>query len=180
MHASPSRESRAYWVFGAMAFATPGGRPSPASMLRGPAAGCGLSFTGYVPYQPTCAGQVAPASRMVAPNQVDNSGLDAYSCGQMPGAMPNAMSREAAAPSAAAPPSRSFLRSMFARCVGEEQEQQTAAAEDAYSCGQQAATAGDSQEVASVVVRLSLDRLGCRQSVRSRRMQCSGCACRRR
>ena len=33
---------------------------------------------------------------------------------------------------------------------------------------------------ASVVVRLSLDRLGRRQSVRSRRMQCSGCACRRR
>ena len=65
----------------------------------------------------------------------------------MPGAMPNAMSREAAAPSAAAPPSRSFLRSMFARCVGEEQEQQAAAAEDAYSCGQQTATAGDSQEV---------------------------------
>ena len=33
---------------------------------------------------------------------------------------------------------------------------------------------------ASVVVRLSLDRLGRRQSVRSRRMKCSGCACRRR
>ena len=52
-------------VFGVMAFATPGGRPSPASMLGGPAAGHGLLFTGYVPYQPTCAGQVAPASRSI-------------------------------------------------------------------------------------------------------------------
>ena len=42
-------------VFGVMAFATPGGRPSPASMLGGPAAGRGLLFTGYVPYQSTCA-----------------------------------------------------------------------------------------------------------------------------
>ena len=83
------------------AFATPGGHPSPASMLGGPAAGRALLFTGYVPYQSTCAGQVAPASRMVAPNQVDNSGGNsglALSIGPMPGAMPNTMSREAAAP----------------------------------------------------------------------------------
>ena len=122
-----------------MAFATPGGRPSPASMLGGPAAGRGLLFTGYVPYQSTCAGQVAPASRMVAPNQVDNSGGNsglALSIGPMPGAMPNTMSREAAAPPSAAPP-RSFFRSIFARCAGEEQEQQAADAADALSIGPQ-------------------------------------------
>ena len=109
------------------------------SMLGGPAAGRGLLFTGYVPYQSTCAGQVAPASRMVVPNQVDNSGGNsglALSIGPMPGAMPNKMSHEAAAPPSAAPP-RSFFRSIFARCAGEEQEQQAADAADALSIGPQ-------------------------------------------
>ena len=65
----------------------------------------------------------------------------------MPGAMPNEMSREAAAPSSAAPPSRSFLRSMFARCVGEEQEQQAGGGGDQdLPIGPQS-SAGDSQEV---------------------------------
>ena len=54
----------------------------------------------------------------------------------VPGAMPNMMSREAAAPPSAAPP-RSFFRSTFARCAGEEQEQQAADAADAFSIGPQ-------------------------------------------
>ena len=72
-----------------------------------------------------------------APAQRKYSGL-ALSIGPLPGAMPSTMSREAAAPPSAAPP-RSFLRSMFARCAGEEQEQQAADAADALSIGPQPA-----------------------------------------
>jgi len=74
----------------------------------------------------------------------------------MPGAMPSAIDREAAgaAPSSAAPPSRSFFRSLYARCVGEEQEeQQAAAAGGAYSCGQPAA--GDSREMQQLRMQLA-------------------------
>ena len=70
-----------------------------------------------------------------APAPGKYSGL-ALPIGPVPGAMPNKMSREAAAPPSAAPP-RSLLRSMFARCAGEEQEQQAADAADASSIGPQ-------------------------------------------
>ena len=70
-----------------------------------------------------------------APAPGKYSGL-ALPIGPVPGAMPNKMSREAAAPQSAAPP-RSLLRSMFARCAGEEQEQQAADAADASSIGPQ-------------------------------------------
>ena len=50
--------------------------------------------------------------------------------------MPDTMSREAAAPPSTAPP-RSFFRLMFARCAGEDQEQQAADAADALSIGPQ-------------------------------------------
>ena len=64
--------------------------------------------------------------------------LAALSIGPLPGAKPSTMSREAAAqPSAAPPPS--LFRSMFARCAGEEQEQQAADAADALSIGPQPA-----------------------------------------
>jgi len=82
----------------------------------------------------------------------------------MPGAMPSAMSREAAAPSAAAPP-RTFWRSIFARCVGEEQEQQAASAGDAYSCGQPAA-AGDPQEV--LQLRMQVAQMQAQMAARER------------
>ena len=71
----------------------------------------------------------------VVPAPGKYSGL-ALPIGPVPGAMPNMTSREAAAPPSAAPP-RSFFRSTFARCAGEEQEQQAADAADASSIGPQ-------------------------------------------
>ena len=77
------------------------------------------------------------STQPTAPAQGKYSGL-ALSIGPLPGAKPSTMSREAAAqPSAAPPPS--LFRSMFARCAGEEQEQQAADAADALSIGPQPA-----------------------------------------
>ena len=95
--------------------------------------------------EPSASATVAAASTSVdrpsrttqptAPAQGKFSG-PALSIGPVPGAMPNMKSREAAAPPSAAPP-RSFFRSTFARCAGEEQEQQAADAADAFSIGPQ-------------------------------------------
>ena len=107
--------------------------PSPAAPMAAPYLEPSASATAAA--ASTSVDRPSRTTQPTAPAQGKFSGL-ALSIGPVPGAMPNMMSREAAAPPSAAPP-RSFFRSTFARCAGEEQEQQAADAADAFSIGPQ-------------------------------------------